>query len=513
MEVRIEMLNLFNFNHSQRKGTPHSNVTVAKTANLLKLGALGALSIALAIIAPPESRAQTQSPENPTDSRISSIKPDLSAYVSQDLDPKEQSLVRATLSNLPRQMQEQIAAQPSDSVHIAIVEGGTGIIHYNRAEDVGSYEAQPATSLPGDEYPFSEDTGLAADAGLTANASLDPGLNPGTGPYRRVYTPPVAAAPEPALSQINYQDLSVQHIYETGGSVSIGCDAGLFAPGDIGYSYMGGWSGTWNTLTGANAVARAIDAGLQYSPANNNYAMIMTIAGSGTIHTVQISKSNTKDAVLPPRIDCTDENDWADMYFAALGAYQLQSVAPNCWNTDEVPTFIGFPYKDCNTYVLRLAVASDQFDGHIGGIQFFYIFWFSPGYQQGGWGELQPFTAKNYRGAENVAGWVPRAPCGSCTFKWMTSIAQQTQDLTDQSWYTASWSNREISGWPATNALVSLTKEKTNCTEYPLWHASYPTKHSEDCEDTPKGMTGQEKSITVTNYAPTREMDLISLTY
>lgn len=505
------MFELFSINKLRNKSAFNSQVVVAVTAKVFKLATLAILCATLAIIAPPASRAQAQSAESPNLSDLAAIKPDLTGYVSNDLDHSEQSLLRATLTNLPRQMQEQIAAHPSDSVHIAIVEGGTGVIHYNRPEDAGSYEVKQGSPLPGDEYPYAENSGMADDEASFSNGGLDPGSNPGTGPYRRVYTPPVAAAPEPALSQINYQDLSVQHIYETGGSVSIGCDAGLFAPGDIGYSYMGGWSGTWNTLTGANAVARAIDAGLQYSPAGNNYAMIMTIAGSGTTHTVQISKSNTKNAVLPPRIDCTDENDWADIYFAALGAYQLQSVAPNCWNTDEVPTFIGFPSKDCNTYVLRLAVASDQFDGHIGGIQFYYIFWFSQGYQQGGWGELQPFTAKNYRGAENVAGWVPRAPCGNCTFKWMTSIAQQTQDLTDQSWYTASWSNREISGWPATHALVSLTKEKTNCTEYPLWHATYPTKHSEDCENTPKGLTGVDASISVKGYTPTREVDLIKL--
>jgi hypothetical protein len=178
-----------------------------------------------------------------------------------------------------------------------------------------------------------------------------------------------------------------------------------------------------------------------------------------------------------------------------------------------VRSFIGFPNKACNTYALALTVASSHFSEHLGSIEFYYIVYFSPNYQQGGWGQLMPFKAANYNGAQNVSGWLPRAPCGNCAFKWMTSIAQGTQNLTDKSWYGATWSSREITDWPASKDFVFLDAAGTNCTEYPLWHKTYPAKHSEDCGNTPAGLTGLQKSVAVTNYSPPGERDLISLTY
>jgi len=452
----------------------------------------GAVLVALLLGA-----AHAQTAQNLIAADGARVKPNLSAYISRDLDPEEQALVRSTLRDLPQQTQDEISAKPANSVHIAIVEGGTGVIHYNRPEDAGSYEFRPSSAMPGDERPFADDGGL------------DPGVFGGSGSYRRVYTKPVEAAPQPKPTSAN--DLAQQHYYVTEGDASIACDVGSFAPGDIGYSYMGGWSGNWNSVSGANAEARAIDAGLQYSPANNNYAMIMAIAGAGII-----THSNAKGSKTPPRIQCTDKLDFASVFFSAYGAHQLPSVAPGCWQISKEgndANFIGFPVKDCNTYSLVLAVATDQFVGSIGSIAVYYLVWFSPNYQYGGWGTLQPYTAAAYNGSRNVAGWLPRVPCENCAFKWMTSIAQKHENLADKSWYAASWSSRRILDWPTADKYVNLPAAETYCTEYPLWHASYPENHAEDCLDTPAGLTGAKQSVAVSRYSGDGEVDLIDLKY
>ena len=481
---------------------PHKSVSLSisrafLTESFFAVAARATAFSALLIAASPAMRAQTPSVERPIVYDGSDVQPDLSAYISPDLDRGEQAIVRATLENMPQRVQEELALKPSDSVHIAIVEGGTGIIHYNRPEDEGTYEVKPDTEMPGDANPF------AGDAGV------DPGVYGGSGPYRRVYTKPMAALAQPTPSAGG--DITHQHFYITQGDTSIVCNAGSFATGDIGYSYMGGWSGTWNTLTGKEGEGRAIDAGLQYSPANNNYAMIMAIAGGGII-----TKGNYKGAATPPRIQCTNKLDWADVRFYAYGAYQIPSVAPSCWNITphgHIQNFIGFPVKDCNTYALVLEVSSDQFVGHVGSIESWLVVWFSPNYQYGGWGTLEPYTAAHYNGSKNVPGWVPRVPCENCAFKWMTSIAQKKENLTDKSWYAAAWGTHRIVDWGASRTFSNVPSADLYCTEYPLWHTAYPSNHAEDCLNTPKGLTGIQQSVSVSDYSSERETDLIDLKY
>lgn len=427
------------------------------------------------------------------------VKPDLSAYVSRDLDHMEQSVVRSTLQNMPLGMQQEIAAKPADSVHIAIVEGGTGNIHNSRPEDAGSFELQPDAGMPGDENPFA----------AAKSVGTDPGVYGGSGPYRRVYTKPL-----PKLAQstpTDGADVAHQHFYVAGGAVSIACKMGSFASGDVGYSYMGGWSGSWSSLSGTDAEASAVDAGLQYSPAKNNYAMILAISKVGII-----TVGNYKYAVAPPRIECTNQAKVADIHFSVLGALQPQSFAPSCYVYNSAKgdnEFIGFPNKDCSTYALSLSVTSDQFTGHIGKTQTYYLIWYSPSYSRGGWAELMNYTAKLYNGQKNVSGYVPRVPCENCAFKWMTSIAQSKENLHDKSWYAAGWYAHRVGEWEDGSISYGIPAATLYCTEYPLWEASYPSAHAQDCKNSPLGLKGAQQSVSVTNFSSQKEIDLIDLKY
>ncbi|MGA2537584.1 MAG: hypothetical protein ABSF53_16320, partial [Terracidiphilus sp.] len=374
-----------------------------------------AISFAAVSVLPAQTAEQDETSE---------VRPDVSSLISPDLDRHEQAVIHASLSNLPLSIQQHLVAKPKGSVHVVIVDGRTGSIHYSRPEDAGSFEVRPNPGMPGDDDPF-----------LTEDDGLDPGVYAGSGPYRRVYTKPMPAVAQPTPT--GAPDVNQQHFYVAQGDVSIICKAGKFATGDVGYSYMGGWSGTWNQLSGPEGQGRAIDAGLQYSPTMDNYAMIMSIAGLG-----EITIGNYKTASTPQRIQCTEKADLADVKFYAFGAYQTPTAAPSCWYIDDsqhIENFIGFPDEDCNTYGLGLEVTSDQFLGKIKGITTYYLMYYSPDYKYGGWGTLTPYTAKFYNGSENVAGWLPRVPCENCAFKWMTSMAQTKERLTDGSWYATAW--------------------------------------------------------------------------
>lgn len=434
---------------------------------------------------------RAQAPEQPAKQEV---RPDLSAYVSSDLDQAEQASIRALMEAMPLEKQKEIASMPPESVHIAFIDGGNGLIHYNRLEDVGSYEVKPNPGMPGDEFPYSLDSGL------------DPGVYGGSGPYRRVYTKPMPALPQPVPTEAN--DLVHQHFYQAIGDATLACDVGYFAAGDIGYSYMGGWSGTWNTLSGSDATGRAVDAGLQYSPAKNNYALIMAIAGAGII-----TAGNYSGAATPPRIGCK-KDEWAEIHFAAFGAYQTPTAQPSCWKYENHRwDFLGFPRQDCNTYALELSVGSTQFVNHPGALQIYKIIWFSPDVAYGGWGGLEPLTVKNYNGVKNVSGYLPRVSCENCAFKWMTSIAQKKENLTDKSWYGAAWGGHLLQKVGMSESSAEVPPSELNCTEYPLWESAYPSNHAQDCRNTPAGLKGVAPSVGVTDYHSQYETDVISLKY
>jgi hypothetical protein len=427
--------------------------------------------------------------------------PDLRDYVSPELSPDERAFMRTYINSMPRAIKEQIVGQPVGSISVAVVDGANGVIHYNRPEDAGSYKLIPALNLPGADRP---------DA---SNTTKDPGVYGGSGPYRRVYTVPLPAAPAPHPDAQGY--------YQQEGVVSTTCEAGHFETGDQGYSYMGGWSATWNTA-GGNA---AVDAGLAYNyeaGADDDYSVFINLGKSlgGIISTGNAESPGGSKAYLQPTHIACYKFGAARLNFSVFGTPQLRTLKPDCYEgTGNDSTFIGFPIAACNTYAMMLMVTSEHFKtfkgDHTG-----FIMWVSPDITIGGWAHLVPFTAPYWNGKHNVPGYEVAANCGGCIFKWMTSIAQSgPNDLSDGSDYGAAWFEREISNYAlgesstAGGRLIKLTAKLANCSEYPLWHPPYGTDHQADCTNTPDGLKGLAQIVKVKDYGPDGELDIIEAYY
>ncbi len=424
--------------------------------------------------------------------------PDLHDYVSPNLDPAEQALVRNYMNALPKAFKERIAGQPVNSISVAIVEGTTGAIHYNRPEDVGSYQVVSGMALPGAERPDMQ------------SAVKNPGVYGGSGPYRRVYTIPLPAAPAPAPDE--------QGNYEQSGDVTTTCKSGNFYPGDRGYAYLGGWSGTWDTAGGPSAV----DAGLIYNyeaslKSADDYSMFMNLGnGIGIISKGNAETHDGKEAELPPTHIACNAFGLATMTFSVSGTFQLPSVAPQCWQGKGGDAeWIGFPNAECSTYAMTLSVTSEFFDTY-SGAHTALIIWVAPNITDGGWGHLVKFVSKYYNGKYNVPGYIASATCGGCMFKWMTSIAQpKGNTLSDGSYYGAVWFKREISGYAlkesytAGSPLIRTTKNLVNCSEYPLWHPPYSSDYQADCTNMPSGLKGAAQTVLVKDYFPDGEWDII----
>lgn len=441
--------------------------------------------------------------------------PDLSDYVSPNLDPEERGFMRAYMNGLPRAMKERIVGRPVDSISVAVVDGGANIVHYSRPEDAGSYEVVPAIKLPGSDRPDS------------SPQVKNPGVYGGSGPYRRVYTVPLPAA--------TGTDSDAGPYYQQSGVVTTTCKAGKFTMGqDRGYSYMGGWSPTWNAESGAAATSSAVDAGLIYNygaslKSADDYALFINVGNKVAIMSTGNGKKGTdpsNDYALPPHISCRPVDRGASpantaiITLSVVGVGQLRSVAPECWRgKGNDTTFIGFPIASCTTFALVLHVESENFLNFEGKSHAAMIIWVSPDVSWGGWAHLKKITAKYWNGKYNVPGYVSDVTCANCIFKWMTSIAQTTENLHDGAAYGAAWLDREVSGFalkqpsPQGGELVPLTPAITDCSEYPLWHASYPKKYDTDCTNTPSGLSGVAQSITVRDYVPEGEWDIIELKY
>ncbi len=427
--------------------------------------------------------------------------PDLRDYISPALEPEEQAFLRTYMNSFPRAVKERIAGEPVGSISVAVVDGATGVIHYNQPEEAGSYKLIPALKLPGAERPD------------VSNTTKDPGVYGGSGPYRRVYTVPLPAAPAP------HPDMQGNYVQE--GVVSTTCEAGHFEKGDQGYSYMGGWSATWNTA-GGNA---AVDAGLAYNyeaGRDDDYSVFINLGKSigGIISTGNAEDAGGKKAFLQPTHIACDKVGVARLNFSVFGAPQLRTVKPECYRgTGNDSTFLGFPIASCNTYAMMLMVTSDYFKtfkgAHTG-----IIMWVSPDISIGGWAHLVKFTSPYWNGKYNVPGYEVAANCGGCMFKWMTSIAQSgPNDLSDGSDYGAAWFERKISGYAlglsytAGDPLIKLTEKLANCSEYPLWHPPYGTDHQADCTNTPAGLKGLAQTVKVKDYGPDGELDIIETYY
>ncbi|MGA2539348.1 MAG: hypothetical protein ABSF53_25305, partial [Terracidiphilus sp.] len=63
------------------------------------------------------------------------------------------------------------------------------------------------------------------------------------------------------------------------------------------------------------------------------------------------------------------------------------------------------------------------------------------------------------------------------------------------------------------NKLAPVPTADLYCTEYPLWEASYPSMHNQDCRDSPSGLNGVQQSVSVTKFSSNFEIDAINLKY
>jgi hypothetical protein len=320
--------------------------------------------------------------------------------------------------------------------------------------------------------------------------------------------------------------------YTQAGTITTFCHSGNFASGDSGYAYMGGWSGTWNTLTGSNAIGSAIDAGLQYNyelstESADDYSMFMKIGGLPKDKTIistgnWINPKTGKPAYAQPtHIVCSRFKDtaFANLSFSVVPTTKPPTQEKACWKGSGVDILNYGPLlADCQTYMLILTAESYNFKGETDGkLHTKVIGYVSPDLTQGGWATLMSWKSLWYDKPATL--WTAETYCKDCIFKWMTSIAQSKENLTDKSYYGATWSNRQISGfathekWPQGGETVPLTAAITDCSEYPLWHTPYPTKYNTDCTTTPAGLKGTTQSVKVWKYSPEEEFDTIDLKY
>ena len=317
-----------------------------------------------------------------------------------------------------------------------------------------------------------------------------------TGPYRKVYT--TGAKPIPA----EYEN------YETGGTVTIACNAGQHKKGngDGPNAYLGGWSTTPDAKYG-NA-----DAGILYNlgltdQSENDYSPFMNIVGVKYIKyakgTHKYDGGSTSTWAGPTHIPC-DTGGTVDLSFDVEPWYYSVACEPGTAGCNS----FGRHYY----YTVALQLTSDP-QQDVGTT---IITWVAPTPPQvagakvaGGWGDLVLSSDTNTL--------VGNTPCGGCVFKWMTTIGQKVghPDYRDGATYSATWSDRYIDYWVGSGDSFPLVPLKSNmvfCSEYPLWYGTYDFG-KRDCTDTPPNQNGTAQSVEVTGYSPEGEADAISLTH
>ena len=433
--------------------------------------------------------------------------PDLSAYIAPDLDPAEWAFVHTYMNSFSPDAKNRILNTSPENVSVAIVDGSTGKIHYNRREDEGSLEVRAGFALPGDEHPSREREQLAGAPTPGGN----PGVFGGSGPYRRVYTTPVIPIPVPAGPHPGI-DASWGN-YSQSGWVTTSCNAGKFVTGDVGYIYLGGWSGTWDTLKGTLGNGSVIDAGLQYSPLKNDYAMFMAIGGGS--HPIGIiTKGNQSDAKQPTRIAC---GALTHLFFTVDSTVLAPHAPSSCLDNGTEKVFFG-PSPACTTYALQLEANSAHVEGRIGKVVEQFILWIAPTVDTGGWSHAYKFVG-DWNGKHNQTLYASKAQCANCMFKWMTSIGQKKENLASGSTFTATWSSRQITDWAFGGKdangqkMVALAPGITDCSEYPLWHSPYGKPYNADCKNSPSALKGLSQTVKVTGYTSGGETDSIALKY
>ena len=414
----------------------------------------------------------------------------LDAYVSDRLPAAEREFMRHAMHELPADLRARIAVRDPAHVSVAIIDGVTNLVHYNHEQDIGSVVDSP--SPPDLNQPPSAQCPPPSISG----GVYDPGCFGKSGPYRRVYTVPLTPIPRPAPGDVSGD-------YEAAGYVTIACTDGFpyHNPNkpkdfDVGHAYLGGWSTT------PEAPGGTVDAGLQYDwlqhphKSKDDYAPF-----------INISKhywSLTQQAWVGQWAGHTGREGCNNTGFALLGFEVHPITDPPCSFTKCVG----------GSYELILDV-EDGLNGNIA-----TLIWEAPGVSApgplfGGWGDVYAYSGSGCK----TTCYNSEVPCGGCIFKYMSSIAQPAPgNYTDTSRYTVQWFKRSVSCWetqscPANSEpLIALTADLVDCSEYPMWGAVY-NHGNRDCKNTPKTLKGIEKSVGVSGYSPTGEIDAISLTY
>jgi hypothetical protein len=450
----------------------------------------------------------------------SNIGPDVSGYVSSNLDAGEHEYMRKAINQLPASMKEKFLRTDPTRVSISVYDAGSGEMHYNRPELAGNLHLEPSHPLPGDDYPLavarSKDgsSGAISETVTSCGGSPAPGCISGAGPYRRIFTPPVA--PEvtcpSGVRRPCTQANGTNNGYWISGSVTTACKAGSFKKkGDIGFVYLGGYS------TSPDETGGSVDAGLQYNyeddpslPNLDNYELFIGIRNEPKL---VYTSTNPPGDLKPHYINCGGAP--ASMEFrVAPWELNLSRTGSGCVAAKGV----GSPYilKACGRFAFIL-------ERGVGGIGQQYndevIVWVAPSISFGGWGVFA--TSPQGSAQKPQTYYWPQVPCGGCIFKWVTGIGQEQENLTDGSLYSATWSKRGIAPWatdPGTKVLppygnpVPMTKNLTLCTEYPLWRGTYDgATAKEDCSDTP-AVTGNRGDVKVADYTVEGELDSITLT-
>jgi hypothetical protein len=462
--------------------------------------------------APPEATERQYEP--PADDR------DMSDYVSPQLEGLEVEFMHRQANRLPARIKDHMLRTDREHYDLIVVEGATGRVHYNRTDLAGRLEFQPDTPLPGDEYPgdqASDDSKKNSPHPLGTcgvSGTPFPGCYSGSGAYRRIFTTPVkpekvcpSGVPRPCGGDYtNYG-------YWNAGTVSTGCMAGSFVHSghinDAGYSYLGGWSTTPNVDGGT------IDAGLQYNwqikgDSHDDYALFIKIP---KVDKLQITASSPVLRISQPKhLNCYEQV--ATTLEFHVSPWSLSFGELNCIKGGDVVQTEQL--EACSTVALILERGTggtgNQYNGQA-------IVWLAPNAKFGGWGDYATstgtVTVKGVR--QNATFYWPEVPCDGCIFKWMTSIAQETEDFTDGAHFTAQWAHREIAPaalgetGPDPGTPVLMEESITRCSEYPLWNGYGEKTVESDCANTPKTATGLAASVQVNHYTVTGEIDVITL--
>jgi hypothetical protein len=482
-------------------------------------GKVAFFALALLMMAPPMySQAPLDSSAVTEDD--SNRGPDVSAYVSSNLESGEHEYMRNAINQLPARMKEKFLQTDPTHVSISVYDAASGEMHYNRPELSGALHLEPSRPLPGDDYPLAiegrKDTspGAISETVTSCGGSPAPGCISGAGPYRRIFTPPVA--PEVTCPSGVRRPCTAANGTDNGywisGSVTTDCKAGIFKQkGDIGFAFMGGYS------TSPDETGGSVDAGLKYNyeddPSHPNLDSYEMFIGIRNEPKLVYASTNPPGDLQPHFIDCGGPPALME-FRVAPWELNVSKKGSGC----VAGKGVGSPYnlKACArvAFILERGVGGvgQQYNEEV-------IVWVSPSVSFGGWGVLA--TSNQGTPQKPQTDYFPQVPCGGCIFKWVTGIGQEQENLTDGSLYSATWSNRGIAPWatdPGTKVLppngnpVPMTANLTLCTEYPLWRGIYDgVTVKEDCSDTP-AVTGNAGDVKVANYSVQGELDSITLT-